>query len=335
MNPYYSDSSVTLLHGDAAAQLQALPAASVDCIVTSPPYWGLRDYGDEPDQIGREVSPAEYVQALRAVFAECARVLKPTGTCWVNLGDVYSSKTKGSGGTGKSTLMNDGRSQSARTEGSARAQARQSARPLAVAPDVPEKNLLGLPWRLAFGLQDDGWILRSENIWAKRNIMPEAATDRTTRSHEQIFMLTRSPRYFYDADAIREDSDPEQEAHNQRYAREYEEHSRKVPTRGQPGNVNSLGIHSRPGKGGRNARSVWTISSTPSRHDHFASYPVEIPRRCIAAGCPEGGVVLDPFSGTGTTGEAARRLGRRYIGIDTHAPYLDIQVDRFAQAVLL
>jgi DNA modification methylase len=317
VTPYYEDESVTLLHGDPRKGT-GIPDNSVDCIVTSPPYWGLRDYGGEPDQIGLEETPEEYVEALRIVFAECARVLKDAGTCWLNLGDTYA-KDSASGPQGKTGQRADRRFTAA-------ARATEA---------VPPKNLLGLPWRVAFALQADGWFIRAENIWAKRNIMPEAVTDRTTRAHEQIFMLTRSPRYFYDADAIREESDPEQEAHNQRYAKEYAEHSRKVPTRGQPGNVNSLGIHSRPGKGGRNARSVWTISSTPSRHDHFASFPVEIPRRCIAAGCPEGGVVLDPFSGTGTTGEAARRLGRRYIGIDTHAPYLDIQVGRFAQGVLL
>ncbi len=321
--PYYADDSVTLLHGSAAAVLSAMPDASVDCVVTSPPYWGLRDYGGGAEQIGLEETPADYVEALRAVFAECARVLKPTGTCWVNLGDSYYS--------GKGTPHGVDLKQAGRTF-------RRNGGTALDGPSfgVPRKSLVGIPWRVAFALQDDGWIIRAENIWAKRNFMPEgSAHDRTTRAHEQVFMFTRSPRYFYDADAIREESDPEQEAHNQRYAKEYEAHTVKVPTRGQPGNVNSVGIHSRPGKGGRNARSVWTISSTPSRHEHYASFPVELPRRCIAAGCPEGGVVLDPFSGTGTTGEAARRLGRRYIGIDTHAPYLDIQVGRFAQAVLL
>jgi DNA modification methylase len=324
VQPYYSDESVTLHHGDAAAVVAGLPDASVDCVVTSPPYWGLRDYGGEAEQIGLEGSPAAYVEALRQVFAECARVLKPTGTCWVNLGDSYYSG-KGSPGAGTVDPKQPGRT--ARRNG---------GNPLdGPSFGIPRKSLVGIPWRVAFALQDDGWVIRAENIWAKRNFMPEAVTDRTTRAHEQIFMLTRSPRYFYDADAIREESDPEQEAHNQRYAKEYQAHTAKVPTRGQPGNVNSVGIHSRPGKGGRNARSVWTISTTPSRTEHYASFPVEIPRRCIAAGCPEGGVVLDPFSGTGTTGEAARRLGRRYIGVDTHAPYLDIQVGRFAQAVLL
>lgn len=321
MSLYYVDDTVTLLHGDATAVLAACPDASVDCVVTSPPYWGLRDYGGEPEQIGLEGTVGEYVEALRQVFAECARVLKPTGTCWLNLGDAYS--TKPASGRGRTSQLVTGNRRAAHVQ-----RGGQAVR------EIPDKNLLGLPWRVAFALQDDGWIIRSEIIWAKRNIMPEAVTDRPTRAHEQIFLLTRSPRYDYDADAIREQSDPEQEAHNQRYAREYEEHTRKVPTRGQPGNVNSLGIHARPGKGGRNARTVWTITSTPSRHDHYASFPVEIPRRCIAAGCPEGGIVLDPFSGTGTTGEAARRLGRRYIGIDTHAPYLDIQASRFAQAVI-
>lgn len=331
MTPYYEDDSVTLLHGDVrkAEVLADLPDASVDCIVTSPPYWRQRDYGGEPDQIGMEETPAEFIENLRAAFAACVRVLKPTGTCWFNLDDTYSGTGGGGPTSSSSTLRGNGH-----VGGGPKAKSLTPVTGRAVS-DRPVKNLLGLPWRLAFALQDDGWILRSEVVWAKRNTMPESATDRPSRTHEQIFLLTRSPRYDYDADAIREQSDPEQEAHNQRYAKEYEAHTRKVPTRGQPGNVNSVGIHSRPGKGGRNARSVWTISNTPSRHEHYASFPVEIPRRCIAAGCPEGGVVLDPFSGTGTTGEAARRLGRRYIGIDTHLPYLDIQADRFAQGVLL
>lgn len=321
MEPYYADESVTLLHGDAREILTGLPNASVDCIVTSPPYWGLRDYGGEPGQVGREPRVGDYVDALRAVFAECARVLKPTGTCWLNLGDAYS--TKPPGGRGSTSQFVTGNRRAAHIQDGGQ-----------VVREIPDKNLLGLPWRVAFALQDDGWIVRSEIVWDKPTYMPEAVTDRPTRSHEQIFLLARSARYDYDADAIRVKPDPAQQEHNERYAREYEMHSRKVPTRGQPGNVNSLGIHSRPGKGGRNANTVWRVSMTPSRTEHYAAFPVEIPRRCIAAGCPEGGVVLDPFSGTGTTGEAARRLGRRYIGIDTHAPYLDIQTERFAQCVL-
>lgn len=319
--PYYADDTVTLLHGDAREVLAGLPTASVDCVVTSPPYWGLRDYGGESGQVGRESRVAGYVEALRQVFAECARALKPTGTCWLNLGDAYS--TKPPGGRGSTSQLVTGNRRAARIQDGGQ-----------VVREVPEKNLLGLPWRVAFALQDDGWIVRSEIVWDKPTYMPEAVTDRPTRSHEQIFLLTRSARYDYDADAIREKPDPAQQEHNERYAREYEAHTAKVPTRGQPGNVNSLGIHSRPGKGGRNRNTVWRVSMTPSRHEHYAAFPVEIPRRCIAAGCPEGGTVLDPFSGTGTTGEAARRLGRRYIGIDTHAPYLDIQADRFAQAVI-
>jgi DNA modification methylase len=319
--PYYADNLVTLWHGDARRVLPWLPGSSVDCIVTSPPYYGLRNYGDEPEQIGHEETPTEYVEAIREVLGACARLLKPTGTCWLNIGDAYS--TKPPGGRGRTSQFVTGNRRAARIQHGGQ-----------VVRELPEKNLLGLPWRVALALQDDGWILRQEIIWDKPTYMPEAVTDRPTRSHEQIFLLTRSPRYSYDADAIRERPDPAQQQHNERYAREYETHSQKVPTRGQPGNVNSLGIHSRPGKGGRNANSVWRVSMTPSRHEHYAAYPVELPRRCIAAGSPEGGVVLDPFSGTGTTGEAARRLGRHYIGVDTHLPYLDIQVDRFAQAVI-
>jgi site-specific DNA-methyltransferase (cytosine-N4-specific) len=192
-----------------------------------------------------------------------------------------------------------------------------------------------IPARVAIALQDDGWILRSEIIWAKRNLMPEAVTDRPTRAHEQIYLFAKQPRYWYDADAIREESaSAEQHTHNQRYAREYNTHSVRAATTGQPGNVNNVGIHSRPGKGGRNARTVWTIRQTPNPQAHFATFPTELPTRCIKAGCKPGGTVLDPFSGSGTTGEAARMLGRRYIGIDLNPAYHDLAIRRFAQPVL-
>jgi site-specific DNA-methyltransferase (cytosine-N4-specific) len=315
--PYYKDDTVTLLLGDAIAQMRALPADSVDCIVTSPPYYGLRDYGTE-GQYGLEPSPAAYVETMRQVFAEARRVLASDGTLWLNLGDSYAYPPGSAGRQGKG--QRDDRTFTA--EG------------LRGTREVPPKNLLGIPWRVAFALQDDGWILRSEIIWAKRNLMPEAVTDRPTRAHEQIFMLTKRPRYWYDADAIREASTAQQEAHNQRYARQYEAHTARAATTGQPGNVNSVGIHSRPGKGGRNARTVWTISQTPNPRAHFATFPLELPSRCIKAGCRPGGTVLDPFSGSGTTGAAARQLDRRYIGIDLNAAYHDLAKERFAQGAL-
>ncbi|WP_199572689.1 DNA-methyltransferase [Streptomyces murinus] len=316
--PYYQDEQVTLLLGDALDQLRTLPDGSVDCIVTSPPYYGLRDYGTT-GQYGLEATPAEYVETMRRLFAEARRVLADDGTLWLNIGDSYAYPPGSAGRQGKG--QREGRTFTAAGRPGTRA--------------VPPKNLLGIPWRTAFALQDDGWILRAEVIWAKRNLMPEAVKDRPTRAHEQVFLFTKQPRYWYDADAIREEStSAAQDTHNQRYARQYQAHTVRAATTGQPGNVNSVGIHARPGKGGRNARTVWTISQTPNPQAHFATFPLELPLRCIKAGCRPGGTVLDPFSGSGTTGAAARHLGRRYIGIDLNPAYHDLAIPRFAQGVL-
>lgn len=286
--PYYSDDRLTLWHGDSLATMARLPERSVDCIVTSPPYFGLRDYGNE-GQYGLEESPAAYVETMRALFSEARRVLADDGTLWLNIGDSYA----------------------------------------------PSKNLLGIPWRTAFALQDDGWTLRAEVIWAKRNCLPDPAKDRPARAHEQVFLFSKGRSYWYDADAIREDSDPGQEAHNQRYAKEYAGHTARAATTGQPGNVNNVGIHSRPGKGGRPARSVWSISAQPFPEAHFAVMPPELAERCVLAGCKPGGVVLDPFSGSGTTGMVAAKRGRRYVGIDLSRDYLDLSLrTRLAQTAL-
>lgn len=257
-----------ILCGDAAECADHLPQSSAQTVVTSPPYFGLRDYGDGR-QIGIEATPSEYVSRLVDVFRAVRNVLKPDGTLWLNLGDTYR----------------DG-------------------------------NLLGIPWRVALALVDDGWVLRSEIIWAKRNGLPDgSATDRPDRFHEHIFLLARQRRYYYDADSIREDSDPKQEAHNRLYAREYAVTSEKAPTR-QPGNVNHVGIHARPGPGGRNKRSVWTTSVARYVGAHTAVFPPELIEPCVVAGAPEGGVVLDPFCGTGTTGVVALRRGRSFVGIE-------------------
>lgn len=287
--PYYRDDAITLHHGNAYHVVRDLPDGSVDCCVTSPPYFGLRDYGVE-GQIGAESSPAEFVERLRVLFAEVRRVLADDGTLWLNLGDTYVDKV-----------------------------------------------LLGIPWQVAFALGSEGWIRRAEVIWAKRNLKPENVTDRPTQAHEQVFLFTKQRRgYWYDADAIREESDPDQEAHNQRYAKEYVKHTARAALTGQPGNVNNVGIHSRPGKGGRNARSVWRISATPTPGAHFAVMPLELAERCVRAGCKPGGTVLDPFNGSGTTGLAATRNGRKYVGIDLNADYLDLSLrTRLAQSALL
>jgi site-specific DNA-methyltransferase (cytosine-N4-specific) len=317
--PYYADETVTLHHGDALAVARELPTGGADCIVTSPPYFGLRDYG-QPGQYGLESSPAEYVETMRSLFAELRRVLTNDGTLWLNLGDSYSGKPA-SGRGSSSAFANRG------------VAPRQGGGGYVVG--LPDKNLIGIPWRVAFALQADGWILRQEIIWAKRNFMPEAVKDRPTRAHEQVFLFSKKPRYWYDADAIREASDPDQEAHNQRYAKVYAAQADRAATTGQPGNNNSAGIHSRPGKGGRNSRSVWPISAQPFPGAHFAVMPQELAERCVLAGCRPAGTVLDPFSGSGTTGLAAARHGRRYVGIDISAAYLDLSLStRLQQGAL-
>lgn len=321
---YYSDDSATLYLGDALAVARTLPDASVNCIVTSPPYFGLRDYG-EIGQYGLESTPAEYVETMRALFSELRRALADDGTLWLNIGDSYAGSAN-SGGRSANRKAGDGRNDAGPA-------VRMSGLPPKTG--APAKNLLGIPWRVAFALQDDGWILRSDIIWAKRNFMPEAVTDRPTRAHEHVFMLTKRPRYWYDADAIREESDPEQQAHNERYAKVYAAQADRAATTGQPGNVNNAGVHSRPGKPGRNARDVWSISSQPFPGAHFATMPVTLAERCVQAGCKPNGTVLDPFSGSGTTGLAAARHGRKYVGIDLSREYLDLSLrTRLAEPTL-
>jgi hypothetical protein len=192
--PYYEDEAVQLWHGDSLAVLSALPDGSVDCCVTSPPYFGLRDYG-EAGQYGLESSPAEYVETMRAVFAEVRRVLADDGTLWLNIGDSYSTTPAGGTGRGRSSAMALGNRRVATIQtGGNRVEG------------VPYKSLIGIPWRVAFASWTTGGFLRQEVIWAKRSCMPEAVTDRPSRAHEQVFLLSKKPRYWYDADAIREDS---------------------------------------------------------------------------------------------------------------------------------
>lgn len=341
IEPYYRDDSVTLHHGDALTVARELPSGSVDCIVTSPPYFGLRDYGVD-GQYGLESSPAEYVETLRCLFAELRRVLADDGTLWLNLGDSYSGSSTNAAPSAKSTLRGTGhvgggpKQQAGGGRPARRRDGAEVAGPRRLpGGGIPAKNLLLIPHRVALALQDDGWIVRQDNVWSKRNLLPESVTDRTTRAHEYVFHLTKTARYFYDADAIREDSDPDQQAHNERYAREYAGHTARAAATGQPGNVNNVGIHSRPGKRGRNARSVWSISATPFPGAHFAVMPTELAQKCVGAGCKPGGTVLDPFSGSGTTGLAAQRLGRKYVGIDINAEYLDLSLrTRLREAAL-
>ncbi|MGW7001351.1 DNA-methyltransferase [Streptomyces sp. NPDC054933] len=312
---YYRDDQVVLWLGDALDTLRELPSGSVNCVVTSPPYFGLRDYGTD-GQYGLEASPAEYVETMRMVFAEARRVLADDGTLWLNVGDSYSSGGRTSYDTrGGNTRANGYAAQRAPSE-------------------LPGKNLLGIPWRTAFALQDDGWILRNEIIWSKPNAMPESVTDRLSTRHEHLFLFTRSPRYWFDLDAIREPlSRPEALTEGIVFG------GKKGPdgkvggsARRSGGNISVYGAGG--ATKGRNPGDVWEISTKPYPAAHFAVFPIDLPLRCIKAGCKPGGTVLDPFSGSGTTGAAARQLGRRYLGIDLNPAYHDLAKGRFAQGVL-
>lgn len=289
----------SLLFGDALEVLTGLPSESVACCVTSPPYWGLRDYG-VPGQLGTEKTPAEYVAKLVAVFREVRRVLRADGTLWLNLGDTFVNAK----GVPKQSTR------------------RFRLRPHDVSiPGLKRKDLVGIPWRTAFALQDDGWWLRSEIVWSKPNVMPESVVDRPTKAHEQIFMLTKELRYFYNAVAIAE-----------------------PVTRGYAGSSFLKGKTAKAGLGRasslpreerkiRNARSVWTIPTVPYKGAHFAVFPPEIPRRCILAGSRVGDVVLDPFLGSGTTCAVAKTLGRSFIGIELNSEYAALAEGRIAKGV--
>ena len=308
--PYYSDDTATLYLGDALTVASDLESGSVNCIVTSPPYFGLRDYG-EPGQYGLESSLAEYVETMRALFAELRRVLADDGTLWLNLGDSYQS-SGGREGVGKNARV-----------GSTLRQASGRTRPTS---NLPAKNLLGIPWRVAFALQDDGWTLRNAIVWHKPNAMPESVADRLSSRYEQVFLFSKSRRYHFDLDAIREPTQTEPHAIGDKVSAAMQALGR------QPhGRLDGQLYENR----GRNPGDVWSINTRPFTGAHFAVMPINLAERCIQAGCKPGGTVLDPFSGSGTTGLAAARHGRRYVGIDLNREYLDLSLrTRLAEPTL-
>lgn len=295
MKPYAETDGARLYLGRAHEVVDNLDRESVQTIVTSPPYFGLRDYGHE-HQLGAEPNLDEYIENLVEVFDHLAPVLKHDGTLWLNLGDSYSS-TGGKTGVGPNAIV-----------GNTLMQAKERTRPPS---DLPAKNLLGVPWRVAFALQDAGWILRADIVWAKPNPMPESVKDRPTRSHEFLFLLTRSPRYYYDAEAIKEADSGKPSGNG--YART------ESITRGGRGQDESW----QPGRG-RNKRDVWTITPKPFKGAHFAVMPPGLIEPCILAGSRPGDTVLDPFSGSATVGMVAREHSRNYVGIDTNAEYHDL-----------
>lgn len=328
-----SDLETNVVHcGDALATLCEMPDRSVNCVVTSPPYFGLRDYGVD-GQIGLEPTHAEYVARMVAVFREVRRVLRDDGTLWLNLGDSYARSAVGRKDDMTSKVSTFSKERVAKVGYGTHAyagEAVEGAHRRRSGDASSRKQMLGIPWRVAFALQDDGWILRSDIIWNKPSCMPESVKDRPTRSHEYVFLFAKSERYWYDADAIKEKIDTRQLERNQKYSKPYAAFDDRASVSGQPGNVNNKGVHSRGMNETRNARTVWTLSTEPTPFAHFATMPQKLVRRCIVAGCLSGGVVLDPFFGSGTTGLVARQEGRRYIGIELNPEYVALAQKRLA-----
>lgn len=289
--------SYEVLVGDCIASMRGLPDQSVHTCVTSPPYFGLRDYEME-GQIGREDAPDAFVARLVDVFREVRRVLRDDGTLWLNLGDSYASG-------GRKTRDTD-RKLSARESG---------FRPR---DGMTDKQLLGIPWRVALALQADGWCLRQDIIWAKPNPMPESVKDRCTKAHEYIFLLTKGPRYFFDAAAMREPG------------------VYPAGTKGAKGSASRQGVknvNARPPEykvydGYRNRRSVWSVTTKPFKGAHFATFPPDLIEPCILAGAPVGGTVLDPFGGSGTTAGVALKHGRKAILCELNPKYVGMIGDR-------
>ena len=299
----------TVHHGDCLTVLKTFPDEFIDCCVTSPPYWGLRDYGVS-GQLGLEKTPEEYVAKMVEVFREVKRVLKKEGTVWLNLGDSYCATTKGSGGHNEKQDSNNG--------------SWFDNRKWQIPDGLKPKDLVGIPWRVAFALQADGWYLRSDIIWHKPNPMPESVTDRPTKSHEYIFLLSKSAKYYFDQEAVREDSiDPE--SYNGRRPRNAPSMYFKDPK-----NLKNFGSI-KDGKlpygmtyEKRNIRSVWTITTQPYSQAHFATFPPKLIEPCILAGCPENGIVLDPFIGSGTVAQVATLHRRNWIGIELNPDYIKL-----------
>ncbi len=328
--------SIRIITGDCRDMLATLPDASVHCCVTSPPYFGLRDYG-HAGQMGLEPTPDEYVAGMVEVFREVRRVLRDDATLWLNIGDSYAAngpRTNGNGNSGgigrpeQTTMMNK-----------------------ALGMNLPalhhgckQKDLIGIPWMLAFALRADGWYLRQDIIWSKPNPMPESVRDRCTKAHEYIFMLSKSPRYYYDQVAIAEPAIYSglvgQDANGFKNPMNFSgKHAENPEIRGERKTDKQRGHGRRHDgfndrwdamtreeqcSGTRNKRSVWEVATQPFSEAHFATFPPALIEPCILAGCPKGGTVLDPFGGAGTTGLVADRLQRDAILIEINPEYAAI-----------
>jgi len=313
-----------ILCGDCLERLKELPDGIADCCITSPPYYGLRDYGVD-GQIGLETTPEKYIDKLVSVFREVKRVLKDDGTLWLNIGDSYAGSGKGRNADGTSNVASDCKQATSKgtLEGKLTKSGSGTAKP---------KDLIGIPWMLAFALRDDGWYLRQDIIWHKPNPMPESVRDRCTKSHEYVFLLSKSPRYYFDYEAIQEEAtgydgrkDLMLKGSNKYSSGDYlpDQNGQPMAARGhvrwrfettQYGEILPI----------RNKRDVWTVPTQAINDAHFATYPEKLVEPCILAGSRVGGIILDPFFGSGTTGLVASKLNRLYIGIELNPQYVRI-----------
>ena len=310
----------TTLIGDCRETLKQLPNGCINTCITSPPFYALRDYQEE-NQIGLEKTPDEYVEELVKVFREVKRVLREDGNLWLNLGDTYSSH-KDCKSISQTLSIGTG-SEQAHVIDKGRSASRDSK--MLKEQGLKNKELIGIPWKVAFALREDGWYLRQDIIWSKKNTMPESVKDRCTKSHEYIFLMTKNPTYYYDNEAIKEDSK-----------------SAGKKSDGFKGRQGGAEYHATSGGIGseekvynkKNKRSVWTVATRPFKDAHFAVFPPDLIEPMVLAGCPEKGIVLDPFMGSGTTGMVAQSLGRSWIGCELNPEYVEMQRKRTSQQSL-
>ena len=309
-----------IICGDALETLKNFPDESINCCITSPPYYGLRDY-HKKEQIGREKTVEEYLDRLVAVFREVRRVLKKDGTCFIVIGDSYA-------GTSSKKEQRDPKYPKGRNG--------QNPSITQKVLGYKSKDLMGIPWRLAFALREDGWYLRSDIIWHKENAMPEACKDRPTRSYEHIFLLSKSPRYYYDYDSLAE---PMKEVSKKRYVRGRSKENKYL---NENSGAKIQKINEARGYGQykgdnipqfRNKRDIWTINTTSFRGNHYAAFPPKLAEICMIAGCPKGGIILDPFIGSGTVGLIALLHNRKYIGIELNEEYVNLTKKRIETEV--
>ena len=296
--------------------MKELPTESVHCCVTSPPYYALRDYGVD-GQIGREATPKDYIMRLTEVFTEVRRILRPDGTLWLNISDTYAGK--GNQGEYVDAKNPHGRNGQAvalnyKVEG------------------CKPKDMIGIPWMLAFALRDAGWYLRNDIIWMKENPMPESVKDRCARCYEHIFLFSKSRKYHFDYKAISEPIAPATAQRLKRGISERNKYGIAIPGQAQQQTINRPREHGEITEDKinplRNKRDVWIINTVPFKGGHYAAYPPKLVETCLLAGCPEGGIVLDPFMGSGTTGMVAKQLNRHYIGVELNPEYADLALAR-------